>query len=430
MFPFFCVQVLCKISYELTLGLFSVLSGNHYTACQYWLQALSQCGKNCLFALQRQLCALLLPRGIESLDSFHAIRRGLGVTEEPVDPVLHVSAGQLFRYFYAYYCKALLVETWYRCPDVVKSSPYVRGISSASGGCNQKLLDVAEAATLEDDSLPRLDPTNPESSSAVRVEMDHSTRLADCRISKTDPDMTANFIGAHGTHRMKSDQTETAVNSGRHQEWKSSLYSILLNFTIVLLSHSRVRISNLREALTEIRKAIFFKRSRQMLQEASAVSHLNPGKKKDRKNTKAAAFTALPSGITGRVQESVERIGSSGKVALDDCLGTPEKHEDFRTETGSYSGEGGTNLGVDAAPTNVINEINGKDVIETRESLESITDDRAALKNQTSPPPELLTLKGEPPVELRYVKFETSLEFLTEEESRVFAELKQFELKV
>lgn len=413
------------MSLEIALGLLSALTGDLYAGCQYWLQALSSCNKNCLFAMQRQLCSMLLPDGITSLDNLLKLSHELGSVNASDGTTKGVGLQQLFQHFQAYYCKALLTELWYRLPEAL-----------AIFQCDQH-ESVDETIT-------------------SRTETEMSCSLGEFEgdlQSESKASKYRNTSGISDSNRINGDEKVggaiqegevciTAVDDENENKafyskefllakesaiiGKQNLKSTLKNFETVLLSGHHVKLSNLRALLTEIRKAMLLKRSRQFLQAGSAGKHLSQKKKKDKK---LKAQTLQLVGFSRSSSEGDPTSEAASGSSSVEC--TQNSQMEHREDEGALTEES-CSL-VEAL------DITGRDESEKRDSGgdEERMNECLAVKGSVGVDNRsevvtkgLTTPDGRPPIDLRFMTSDTSLEFLEQEEGNVLKELEQFDLKV
>ena len=123
-----------EVSYEISLGVLAFLLGQWDTGARYWLEALASCRAHCLYKLQRDVCSLLLPRGVESLENMAVIKHKLLGGGVPFYKP-HVDCAALFHPFLAFYCVSLLYEIWWKNPNVlgVLLSPLPAGAEAEEG---------------------------------------------------------------------------------------------------------------------------------------------------------------------------------------------------------------------------------------------------------------------------------------------------------
>lgn len=397
------------MSLEVTLGLLSAMTGNLYAACQYWLQALSSCNRNCWFAMQRQLCCMLLPDEIKSLDSLLMLSQELRGVNASDAPSKGDSVGQLFQHFNAYYCKALVSELWYRCPGVLaifqcdqgesvedeseESQPWSKRsfvLGKFEGGLTSEYRDASE-----------IPDANQISGGAKKVK--EGIQGVEACVAVVDERSKSNDIGSN-------------IPSCRHSGGvgKRDLKSVMKVFQTVLLSDHHAEVSNLRLLLTEIRKASLLKRSRQYLQTRSTGKHLNEKKKKDKK---MKAQTIQPTGfsINSGEGDSVSDT-ASGSNAAELSESTEPSKSLVEVLVGRLADE-------DEKQGSGENEEIVKECPALSGSLEVVT-------GREGVSTDLRTHDGRLPIDLRFAISDESLENLEKEEEKVLQELEQYGLKV
>lgn len=71
------MQILTRISYDISLGLYHGIQQDKYLCSLPWLKALESCIKNNFFNLAQFICVHLLPRGSQSLEDISILGRAL-----------------------------------------------------------------------------------------------------------------------------------------------------------------------------------------------------------------------------------------------------------------------------------------------------------------------------------------------------------------
>lgn len=361
-------ESLSELSIEITLGLLGALIGDLYTACQYWLQALSSCSKKCLFALQRQLCFMLLPNGLRSLNNLLSLSHELcGLTTSDRATTREMQE-QLFRHFDAYYAKALITELWYRFP---KAITVFHSDSDKSFG--------------EDDNNCLCEP---------EYSLDNY-KFSDSNELKSEQEVAAVIIFEGDEHNEVMACAEKELFSSRKSDSgrKEDLMSTLQKFSGLLLSDRHARLCNLRSLLTEIRKAMLLMRSRQFV----------TGKSLSRKKKKSKIREQMvqPVGITANCSECELTNGTfSVNSAVKPTENGGEGHEEA-DEQGSGENE---------------------DSFTADKSQEEASPSEITTKG-------LVTHDGKLPIDLRFTAGGASVDGLQDEETRVLKELKEDELK-
>ena len=416
------------MSFEITLGLLSALTGNLYTACQYWLQTLYSCDKNCLFAMQRQLCCMLLPNGMRSLENLLRLNHELSGVSASDGQTKGENVGQLFQHFHVYYCKALLTELWYRCHEVLAIFQ-CDGDVSVKNDVEKDRTDSVISTDVGDSECDLLMDSKP-SKNGDTSEISNSNQISnDEKVGKAIQEGEACLTAIDEDNQSTSFNSKEPLSSRKIVTvGKHDLLSTLKNFKATLLSDHHTRLNNLRELLTEIRKAMLLKRSRQFLQAGSVSSQLNQKKKKDKKKAQSAQ-KAQPVGFpasssegdltseTGSVGSSVEQAESGATENIVDEGVVTEQSESRVEVIDKTLGDEGERKSQESptADSNEYSTVNG--TLETASESEVTTKD-------------LTMLERELPVDLRFMESDITLEFLAEEEEKVLKELGQFEWKV
>lgn len=334
------------------------------------------------------------------------------------------SVSQFFLHFHAFYCKALMFEIWYRCPNILRIfqlhqcvSVEVKEESETSGSNCERSSNLEDSV---DDLSSKTEPNKFQNASAIS---DYSSD----KVGKEIPEPGEGLVAVDEETRSKVDTKEPFSSTKRNFVVKQDLKSTLEKAQKVLLSDHYAKVSNLRDLLTEIRKAMLLKRSKQFFQMNSTGSKLNQKKKKAKAQS---AHVAQPLGFSPSSSErdptSQDRNSSSEPVESTQT----ESREDKGAPLTEHSGLPVEVAGMDA-----------KDILGNEgEKQGEIGNDQATLGGlsgevKTVPATEadtkdLATLDGKLPIDLRYVASDTSLESLTEEEERVLRELEQLEFKV
>lgn len=428
-------EVLSRISLEITLGLLTAITGNLHWACQYWLQALSHCNKHCLFGLQRQLCLMLLPHGSESLNYLQYLSHDLytrgGNASDESQKVEDVE--ELFLHFVAYYYKAVLIAMWYRCPDILAIFTCNASVTVENKDSTGKVENGLNASKYVEDTP--LDPLNTLLLESTSNKFGDSSIISD--FNRTSKEETVTERGASGTISNVSGSevcelkapVPSAINNLTR---KQDLMATLENLKTVLLSERQMKINSLRELLTEIRKAMLLKRSKQLLQTISASNRVSQKKKKNKTARDHHTLSSQPQGFLpncdGDLTSETSSMGSS--VNLSECtqITSNEEHGFGDTVSSeSWPKESRIELRSDGflgsardedAPRDI--EVNKEDA--ARNGLEVMQASKAAAG-------KLSTSDGKLPVDLRYITRETTLEFLMEEEKEALNDLEELEYK-
>ena len=452
------------MSLEITLGLLSALTGNLYGAFQYWLQSLSSCNKNCLFSIQRQLCCMLLPNGIGSLDNLVRLSHELSSGNGTDEPTKEKDVEKLFHHFQAYYCKALVTELWYRCPEVLEVFHSERRVSV--GEESAKESEPTELVNSKDDVASECKAneerhtefSHPTQRKAIKEKCSYLTSIVvtDKSSDSKDP-LSSSESASFGKQGVSEDDLTTESTSDKDRKGEISLVEItcedgvngeampkvgacltaldvekkslhskehfssletinvvkqdfvstLRNAKVVLLSDHYAKLNNQRALLVEIRKVMLLRRSRQFLQSGSISSHLNQRKKNDKK---PKTQPAKPIGFSGSSSDvgSMRKLANSGETV-------ESKTNDVVNE---LSESAGATLEVEGSSSR-------KDY---NSSIETLDGPRGSVADRKDD--DLKTMDGKVPIDLKYVASDTSLQFLADEEEKILKELEQFDLKV
>ena len=455
------------MSLEITLGLLSALTGNLYGTFQYWLQSLSSCNKNCLFAIQRQLCCMLLPDGVGSLDYLVRFCHEFSSGNDTDEPTKQKDVEKLFHHFQAYYCKALVTEVWHRCPEVLEVFCSERRVSV--GEESAKESEPTELVNSKDDVASECKAneerhtefSHPTQREAIKKKRPYLTSIVvtDKNVDSKDPlsssesasfgkqgvsedDLTSESTsdkdrkgeiscedGVNGDAMPKVGACLTALDVERKslhsKEHISSLETInvvkqdfvstLRNAKVVLLSDHYATLNNQRALLVEIRKVMLLRRSQQFLQSGSISSQLNQRKKNDKKPktqpAKPIGFSASRSDVG-----SMRKLANSGETV--ESVQTGSKTNDVVNELSESAG----------ATLEVEGSSGRKDYNSSIETLDGPSGSVAERKDDGLD--DLKTVDGKVPIDLRYVASDASLQFLADEEEKILKELEQFDLKV
>lgn len=435
--PFFVFQIISRISLEVTLGLLSALNGDVYKTCQYWLQALSHCNKHCLFALQRQLCCMLLPHGAGSLEQLLSLSRELRSVNAADEPKTGESMAQLFLHFQAFYCKALMIEIWYRCPDVLRIFQHHQDVSvEVEVECEREETGSESSEKLKVSAEDMSTESKPSKFGNASAISDYSQIISNDKVDENG-EFGVDLATADGEDsKRKVDPKEPFSSTKRSLVGEQDLKSTLKSIKAVLLSDHHVKINNLRELLTEIRKALLLKRSEQFFQMNSTSSKLNQKKKKVKAQP---AHMAQPLGFSPSSSEgepTSETASRSSLVEPAECTQT-EPREDNTAVAAERSESLVEVVELDTRGAVLVkdNSEEGEQKKQSEGGNECATfgglpDDLGAVPGGEMTTKDLTAPDGKLPVDLRYMASSTSLELLTEEEERVLRELEQFEFKV
>ncbi|XP_074619191.1 gem-associated protein 5-like isoform X2 [Acropora palmata] len=380
-------EILSKLSLEITLGLLSALTGYLYAACQYWLQALSSSNKNCLFSLQRQLCFMLLPNGTRSLNNLLSLSHELCIVTTTDDSTLKAEAQELLvEHFNAYYSKALLTELWYRYP---------------------KAMLVLQCS--QDEPFKDNDETS---------DGENDTSLYHCTsVGKSSGFAASTEVkGEEGAETKWCCENELLSPRESVSGSKQDLMSILQTFRNVLLSDRHAKLCNLRVLLTEIRKAMLLKRSRQFVY----GKYLIQKKKKDKETNDPMA---QPVGLSVNCSEDdatneTLSFNNAVKERMNGEAGNDEGHMVLNKQpklqeevTGAAFGK---DTGKQGSSPSQDRSNNGSHEGATRSEIVTVA---------------LQTNDGQLPIDMRFNDSNARLDDLEVEELEVLRELEQYEMK-
>ena len=366
---------------------------------------------------------MLLPHGTQSLKNLLSLSRELRSVDDSDESKKEESVTQLFLHFHAFYYKALVFEIWYRCPNILSIFKRHQDVSVELKEGSETGSSICESsANLEDELSPKTKANKFGNASAISDYSD------DEKVGKEIPQVGVDLVAVDEDRSKvatKKPLSSTKCNFVEEQD----LMSTLQKAKQVLLSDHHSKVSNLRDLLTEIRKAMLLKRSKQFFQMNSACSKLNQKKKKVKAQP---AHVAQPLGFS---PSSSERDPTSEAASKDS---SSEPVEDTRTESRE---DKGATLARHSGPQVEVAAMDTKDTLLGNEGEKQgeISNDRATLAglsdDLTIPAAEtnnrdLTTLDGKLPVDLRYLASDTSLESLMEEEERVLREIEQLEFKV
>ena len=457
------------MSLEITLGTLSALTGNLYGAFQYWLQSLSSCNKNCLFSIQRQLCCMLLPDGIGSLDNLIRLRHELSSRNGTDEPTKGKDVEKLFHHFQAYYCKALVTELWYRFAEVLEVFYSERRVSVEEESAKES--EPTELVNSKDDMASeckakgdrRTEFSHPTQTEAIKKKCSYLTSIVvtDKSSDSTDPlsstesasfskqgvsedDLTSESTsdkdrkreislveitcedGVNGDAMPKVGACLSALDVERKRlHFKEQIFSLetisvvkqdflstLRNAKVVLLSDHYAKLNNQRALLVEIRKVMLLRRSRQFLQSGSTSSQLNQRKKNDKK---PKTQPAKPIGFSASSNDvgSMRKLANSGETVES-------------VQTGSKTNDVVNELSESAGATLEVEESSSRN--DYNSSIETLDGPRGSVADRKDD--DLKTMDGKVPIDLRYVASDASLQFLADEEEKILTELEQFDLKV
>lgn len=349
------------------------------------------------------------------------------------DPKKAESVEELFLHFHAHYCKAVLIEIWYRCPDLLKIFHCYEDVTvedkDGAGNADNRF----------DPSAKVVDPANTLLPESAPSKFGNSSVICDCN-RNSDNDTVADRIEIGGGDAVgevvesKACDPKELFSSTKHNlVRKQDLMSTLENVKAVLLSDHQMKISNLRELLTEIRKAMLLKRSKQFMLAISSSNKLSQKKKKNKQLKGQPAHSSQPQGFSPSCSggdPTSETASRGSSVELAECNQT-EPNEDDKIGDTVYS----ESL-VEATGIKTRDDISGGVIDDEAERDKEINNEFTAQNGPGVIPAsdataeKLTTPEGKLPVDLRYITNDTSLELLTEEEKQVLNELEELEFKV
>lgn len=341
------------------------------------------------------------------------------------------SVAQLFLHFHAFYCEALMIEIWYRCPNILATFQHHQDVSA-------EVKEEREASDSNYDSSANLeDAVDAVALKTGPINSENASAISDnCRISGAEkveeqiPEVRVGMLAVDEDSRSKVDTKEPFSSANRNLVAKQDLKSTLEKAKEVLLSDHHVKISNLRDLLTEIRKAMLLKRSKQFLQMNSASSKLNQKKKKAKAQP---AFSTQPLGFSPSSNKGDPRSKTASRSGLSDSVESTqsESRDDNGTVLTGHSGTQMEVAGMDVKYTILGNEGDKQDESSNEQANRGgISDELKTVLATETGTKDWKTLDGNLPIDLRYMTSDISLESMTEEEERVLRQLEQLEFKV
>ena len=338
------------------------------------------------------------------------------------------SVAQLFLHFHAFYCEALMIEIWYRCPNILASFQHHQDVSA-------EVKEEREASDSNYDSSANLVDAVALKTGPIKSE--NASAISDnCRISGAEkveeqiPEVRVGMLVVDEDSRSKVDTKEPFSSAKRNLVAKQDLKSTLQKAKEVLLSDHHAKISNLRDLLTEIRKAMLLKRSKQFLQMNSASSKLNQKKKKAKAQP---AFSSQPLGFSPSSHEGHARSKTASRSGVSDSVESTQSES--RDVNGTVlTGHSGTQMevaGMDVKYTILGNEGDKQDESSNEQANRGgLSDELKTVLATETGTKDWTTLDGNLPIDLKYMTSDISLESMTEEEERVLRQLEQLEFKV
>ena len=369
---------------------------------------------------------MLLPHGAQSLENLLSLSCELRSMDDSDKSKKEESVTQMFLHFHAFYCKALMFEIWYRCPNILRIfqpreevSVEVKDESETSGSNCESSVNLVDSV---DDLSPKTESNKFGNTSVI---FDHS---GDGKVGQEIPD--EDLVAVDEDSRGKVDTKEPFSSTKPNFVEKRDLKSTLQKAKEVLLSDHHTKVSNLRDLLTEIRKAMLLKRSKQFFQMNAAGSKLNQKKKKAKAQP---VHVAQPLGFSPSSSEGDPTSETASKNSSSELV------EDTRTESregngAALTGHSGPQVemaGMDTKDTILADEGEKQgELTKDRVTLVGLSDELKTIPAAETDDKDLKTLDGKLPIDLRYLASDTSLESLTEEEERVLGEIEQLEFKV
>lgn len=368
---------------------------------------------------------MLLPHGTQSLENLLGLSHELRSVDDSDESKKEESFTQFFLHFHAFYCKALMIEIWYRCPNILRIFKPHQDVSVEVKMESETSSSICESsANLEDELSPKTELNK--FGNAVAIS-DYS---GDEKVGKEIPEVGVDLVAVDEDIRSKVDTKEPFSSRKRNLVEKQDLKSTLQKVKEVLLSDHQAKVSNLRDLLTEIRKAMLLKRSKQFFQMNSAGSKLNQKKKKAKAQP---AHEAQPLGFSPSSSEGDPTGEAASKKSSSEPVESTqtESREDEGAAPTGHSGSQVEVAGMDAKDTLLGNEGEKQgEGSNDRATLGGLSAELRTVPATETDTKDLTTVDGKLPIDLRYVVIETSLESLTEEEERVLGEIEQIEFKV
>lgn len=364
---------------------------------------------------------MLLPHGTQSLENLLCLSHELRSVNSSDESKEKKRVAQLFLHFHAFYYKALMFEIWYRCPNILRIfqlhqyvSVEVKEESETSGSYCERSANLEDSVN---DLSPKTEPNKFQNASVI------SDYRSD-KVGKEIPKAGEDLVAVDKDSRSKVNTKEPFSSIKSSFVVKQDLKSTLEKAQKVLLSDHHAKVSNLRDLLTEIRKAMLLKRSKQFFQMNSAGSKLSQKKKKAKAQT---AHDAQPLGFS---PSSSERDSTSQNTNSSSESTQTESREDKGADLTGHSGSQVEVAGMDAK--DILGDEGEKqgEICNNQATLGGLTDELKTITATETDTKSLATLDEKLPIDLRYVASDTSLESLTEEEERVLRELEQLEFKV
>ena len=331
---------------------------------------------------------MLLPDGTRSLNNLLSLSHELCIVTTTDDSTLKAETQELlFEHFNAYYSKALLTELWYRYPKAM----LVLQCSQ-----DEPFKDNDETSNGENDT-----------------SLDHCTSDVG---KSSDFAASTEVKGEEGAETKCCCENELLSPRESVSGSKQDLMSILQTFRNVLLSDRHAKLCNLRVLLTEIRKAMLLKRSRQFVY----GKYLIQKKKKD-KETKDPMAQPVSLSVNCSEDDATNEtlsFNNAVKERMNGEAGNNEGHMVLNKQpklqevTGAAFGKDTGKQG--SSPTQDRSN-NGSHEGATRSEIVTVA---------------LQTNDGQLPIDMRFNDSNARLDDLEVEELEVLGELEQYEMKV
>jgi hypothetical protein len=324
----FFLQILIRISYDISLGLLHGINQDIYSCSLPWLQALDACCKSSFlgfFLLPQFLCVLLLPQGVQSLEDITAIGRAVKESREgdsSSNPHVETTDDDIFSFFDAFYSIMSLYRIWWR--DSAVLSRFVvhtyenEAVSKPNTPDNESsLVNEGSRSTnvtgLSKKDIESYDNGNLESTNAVGEEGQDGSVTARELYEKSDTLTDIKDI----SKEPLSSCTSREVTFGESKD-QLDLSSVITRMRDVLLPEDRILSSALKKQLLEVKKEVILLRSRRILD--SVAVGKNPSAKQKRKSKKKEKTNPA-------LKESAQGLGSTTTgTTEDDLLGSKREN--------------------------------------------------------------------------------------------------------
>lgn len=303
------LQILTRISYDISLGLLSGIHKDNYACALPWLQALESCVKNNYFILAQFICVQLLPRGIHSFDSISLLRKetneSAGGNREFLLERNPVSNDELLSYFNGFYYLIILYKIWWRAPDILQRFSNSCEVeienqlpTTASNAFSREYSDGNLPLYVAERIIDEIKCNGDASLSAETPVNGQSTKL-----SCEDGALIKDPLSSRAVH---SSETLSAPIEGN-----LNICSVLTSVYKSLLSESVFICSTLKKQLLEVKKEVILLRSRRILDSVAAAgsSKQKRSSKKKHKAKQASEGSegSLVSYNAGEERDAVEK---------------------------------------------------------------------------------------------------------------------------